>query len=105
MTKSHTEEDKVLPKTPLELAGYSIREFGFAAVLAIFIYIQWQADQARTARMESIMVSNAEVLRSNSAVMEQLKSAWDKHDARAQSFIEKTQTQLDEIRKQTEQHL
>ena len=95
------DEEKPFPKTPSELAGWSIREFGFAAVLAVFVFLQWQADQARTARMETIMISNAEVLRSNSATMETLREAWKRHDERAQDFIEKTATDITAIRAAT----
>jgi hypothetical protein len=95
------DEEKPLPKTPIELAGWSIREFGFAAVLAVFVFLQWQADQARTARMETIMISNAEVLRSNSATMESLREAWKRHDERAQEFIERSAGDLSAIRAAT----
>lgn len=90
-----------LPKTAFELAGWSIREFGFAAVLAVFVFLQWQADQRRTERIEAILVSNAEILRTNSQVMDKLGQAWERHDTTAKEFIRNVTEDIEEIKEAT----
>jgi hypothetical protein len=90
-----------LPKTAFELAGWSIRELGMSAVLAVFVFLQWQADQKRTERIEAILIGNAEVLRSNSLVMERLGVEWHEHETTAKNFIENITNDVDQIKANT----